>query len=91
MKAGFLAPQMAGFYIEGAEFKVEGWRHVWTTSSLVCSLGGLFYGLTASGTKQPWSEKSMSVRDQLSFEWKQLTFTKQTQKEDKSSSELHDY
>ena len=50
--AGFLAPQMAGYYIEGAEFSVNGWRYVWITSSVVCCLGGTLYALTASGNKQ---------------------------------------
>ena len=67
---------MAGYYIEGAEFTVEGWKYVWLTSSIVCCLGGTFYALTASGNKQPWAEEKMSIKDQFWFELNQLMFKK---------------
>ena len=65
---------MAGYYIEGAEYTVEGWKYVWLTSSIVCFCGGGIYSLVASGNKQPWAEEKMSTSDQLRFEIKQIMF-----------------
>ena len=38
---GFIAPQMAGYSIEGNEFTVSGWANVWTNTLLIYITGTL--------------------------------------------------
>ena len=56
------------------ENSIDGWRHVWTTVSCLTFFGGVIYALTASAQVQPWSEKKLTVREQMSFEKRQFLF-----------------
>ena len=74
--AGIVAPQVAGYFIQGNEYTIDGWQCVWITSTAVLIFGGTVYAITASAEKQPWADKEMKVKEQLSFELDQLLFRK---------------
>ena len=74
--AGIVAPQVAGYFIQGNEYTIDGWQYVWITSTAVLIFGGTVYAITASAEKQPWADKEMKVKEQLSFELDQLLFRK---------------
>ena len=74
--AGIVAPQVAGYFIQGKEYTIDGWKYVWITSTAVLLFGGIVYAITASATKQPWADKKMKVKEQLAFEMDQLLFRK---------------
>jgi len=71
---GFIAPQMAGYSIDGNEFTVSGWANVWTNTLLIYITGAAIYCLTATANKQPWNDEPMPLLTQFKFEKDQLLF-----------------
>jgi len=70
--SGFIAPQVAVYFIEDREASLSAWSSVWLTSMIIACVGGVFYALTASGDKQPWNDRKMDVASQLIFEKEQF-------------------
>ena len=71
-----VAPQVAGYFIQGNKYTIDGWQYVWITSTAVLIFGGTVYSITDSAEKQPWADKEMMVKEQLSFELNQRLFRK---------------
>jgi len=69
---GFIAPQVAVYFIDDGETTLTAWSSVWFTSMIIACIGGVFYALTASGDKQPWNDRKMDVASQLIFEKEQF-------------------
>ena len=77
--SGFIAPQVTGALINGVEFTIDGWAPVWIVACVISIVSGVFYALVARADEQQWSIESMTVKEQLRYEWRQFSgyFSKQ--------------